>query len=77
MPVFISCDLHALHTTYATLQSRLEALATAYASHPYKTEAGLQYATHGFLRRFSLMHRERKRGFRATRNLVLSDLGDR
>jgi hypothetical protein len=56
MPVFIPYDLHALHNAYATLQIRLDALANAYASHSYKTEAGLQYATHGFLRRFSLMH---------------------
>jgi hypothetical protein len=56
MPVFIPYDLHALHATYAALQGRLDALASAYASFPYRTQAGLQYATHGFLRRFSLMH---------------------
>jgi hypothetical protein len=56
MPVFIPYDLHALHTTYDSLQGRLDALATAYASYPYKTSAGTQYAHQGFLRRFSLMH---------------------
>jgi hypothetical protein len=56
MPVFAADDLRALHDSYATLQSRLDALANAYASHPYKTKAGLQYATHGFLRRFNTMH---------------------
>jgi hypothetical protein len=54
--VFIPYDLHALHNTYATLQGRLDALATAYASFPYKTKAGTQYAHHGFLRRFNTMH---------------------
>jgi hypothetical protein len=41
MPVFAADDLRALHDSYATLQSRLDALANAYASHPYKTKAGL------------------------------------
>jgi hypothetical protein len=56
MPVFIPYDLRALRNAYATLQGRLGVLATAYASFPYRTQAGLQYATQGFLRRFSLMH---------------------
>jgi hypothetical protein len=56
MPVFSTADLRALSESYGTLQSRLDALATAYASFPYKTQAGLQYATHGFLRRFNTMH---------------------
>lgn len=56
MPVFIPCDLNALNSAFAGLQGRLDALATAYATYPYKTSAGTQYAHHGFLRQFSLMH---------------------
>jgi hypothetical protein len=56
MPVFSNADLCALHDSYAALQTRLLPLANAFAYYPYKTEAGLQYATHGFLRRFNTMH---------------------
>lgn len=56
MSVFIPYDVHALHNAYATLQGRLNALATAYASFPYKTKGGTRYAHHGFLRRFNTMH---------------------
>jgi hypothetical protein len=56
VPVFIPYDLRALHDTYASLQASLDGLANAYASYPYKTPAGAQYAHQGFLRRFSLMH---------------------
>ena len=54
--VFSTTDLSALSDGYATLQPRLDALADAYAFFPYKTQDGKQYATHGFLRRFSTMH---------------------
>jgi hypothetical protein len=56
MPVFTLDQLRALAASYATLQERLDAIATAYASFPYKTLPGNQYATHGFLRRFDTMH---------------------
>ena len=56
MPVFSTADLTALTDSYGTLQGRLDALAEAYAFFPYKTPDGKQYATHGFLRRFSTMH---------------------
>jgi hypothetical protein len=56
MPVFALDQLRALAASYATLQERLDAIATAYASCPYKTLPGKQYATHGFLRRFNTMH---------------------
>lgn len=56
MPVFSAVDLRALRDSYATLQGRLDALADAYASFPYKTKAGRDYATQGFLRRFNTMH---------------------
>ena len=56
MPIFTLDQLRALITSYATLQERLDAIATAYASFPYKTLPGKQYATRGFLRRFNTMH---------------------
>jgi hypothetical protein len=48
--------LRALHDSYATLSGRLLPLFEAYAFFRYKTEAGLQCATHGFLRRLNTMH---------------------
>jgi hypothetical protein len=56
VPVYTLDQLRALAASYATLQERLDAIATAYASFPYKTLPGRQYATHGFLRRFNTMH---------------------
>jgi hypothetical protein len=56
MPIFSLDQLRALAASYATLQERLDAIATAYASFPYKTLPGRQYATRGFLRRFNTMH---------------------
>jgi hypothetical protein len=56
MLVFAAKDLRALADSYATLQERLDALLDPYASFPYETHPGNQYATHGFLRRFNTMH---------------------
>jgi hypothetical protein len=56
MSVFSPADLRALSDSYASLQSRLDALAEAYAFFPYKTQDGKRYATHGFSRRFNTMH---------------------
>jgi hypothetical protein len=56
MPIFTLDQLRAFAASYATLQERLDVIATAYASFPYKTLPGRQYATRGFLRRFSTMH---------------------
>jgi hypothetical protein len=56
MPVFFPHNLNALYAGYASLQGRLDAIATGYLSTPYKTKAGREFTTHGFLRRFSLMH---------------------
>jgi hypothetical protein len=56
MPVFNPRDLRALRDSYATLQGRLDTLADAYASFPYRTKAGRDYAAQGFLRHFNTMH---------------------
>jgi hypothetical protein len=56
MSVFSSRDLRALRDSCETLQGRLDTLADAYASFPYTTKAGRDYATQGFLRRFNTMH---------------------
>jgi hypothetical protein len=37
MPIFTLDQLRALAASYATLQERLDTIATAYASFPYKT----------------------------------------
>jgi hypothetical protein len=42
MPVFTLDQLRALAASYATLQERLDAIATAYTSFPYKTLPGRQ-----------------------------------
>ena len=47
MPIFTLDQLRALAASYATLQERLDASATAYASFPYKTPPGRQYANYG------------------------------
>jgi hypothetical protein len=57
MSVFSPCELRALHDSYSTLQGRLDTLADNYCRFAYKTKAGEQYATQGFLRRFNTMHR--------------------
>jgi hypothetical protein len=56
VPLCTLDQLRALAANYATLQERLDAIFTAYASFPYKTLPGRHYATRGFLRRFSTMH---------------------
>jgi hypothetical protein len=59
MPIFTLDQLRALAASYATLQERLDALATAYASFPYKTLPGRKYATRGFLlQHHASLHRE-------------------
>ena len=47
MQIFTLDQLRALAASYATLQERLDASATAYASFPYKTPPGRQYANYG------------------------------
>ncbi len=64
MPTFAPDDFTALANTYASLQKRFDALAQAYALLPYKTKNGKEYATHGFLRRFSTMQHCVERVFR-------------
>jgi hypothetical protein len=54
--MFTRIDLLALAGNYETLQRRFDALADAYAHFPYQTKGGKEYATHGYLRRFSTMH---------------------
>jgi hypothetical protein len=56
MLVYSFDQLRALAASYLSLQERLDAIAAAYASFPYKKLPGKQYATHGFLRRFNTMH---------------------
>lgn len=56
MARFSPRDLQALADSYATLQGRLNSLAEAYAFFPYKSQAGKNYSTQGFLRRFHTMH---------------------
>ena len=49
--------LQTLAENYASLQARYNALAESYAVFQYKTERGREYATHGYLRRFSTLNR--------------------
>jgi hypothetical protein len=53
--MFTAESLRVLADSYATLQRRFDALAEAYALYEYRTKPGKEYATHGFLRRFSTM----------------------
>ena len=54
--MFTRDDFRVLADNYSTLQRRFDALADAYAIFPYQMKQGKEYATHGYLRRFSTMH---------------------
>ncbi len=55
--MFSTNVLQTLAENYAGLQERFNALAETYAGFQYQTERGREYATHGYLRRFSTLNR--------------------
>lgn len=55
MPMFSPNVLESLAETYASIPARNDALAQLYIVFQYKDKLGREYATHGYLRRLSMM----------------------
>lgn len=55
MPMFAPNVLETLAENCASIQARNDALAELYIVFNYKTKCGREYATHGYLRRVSIM----------------------
>jgi hypothetical protein len=56
MSAFSAEYVRDLGDSYTSLQARLDESAKVYAIFPYTTQSGREYAHHGFLRRFNMMH---------------------